>query len=149
MPGSYRRSVFLILALFIVVPLVEIYVIVQVGHAIGVFNTIGLLLLVSFIGAWLTKHEGFIVLQRLRAQLDAGRVPTAELIDGVLVLAAGVLMLTPGFVTDAFGLLVLFPPTRALLRALLRRRFDVQVLGPGGPGGSGRRGGPDDGVIDV
>ena len=130
---------FLILALFIVVPLVEIYVIIQVGHAIGVFNTIGLLLLVSFIGAWLTKHEGFIVLQRLRAQLDAGRVPTAELIDGVLVLAAGVLMLTPGFVTDALGLLVLFPPTRALLRALLRRRFNVQVLG--GPG-------PDDGIID-
>jgi UPF0716 protein FxsA len=132
--------VFLILALFIVVPLVEIYVIIQVGHAIGVFETIGLLLLVSFIGAWLTKHEGFIVLQRLRAQLDAGRAPTAELIDGVLVLAAGVLMLTPGFVTDAVGLLVLFPPTRALLRMYLRRRFNVQALG--GPG-------PDDGIIDV
>jgi UPF0716 protein FxsA len=138
--------VFLILALFIVVPMVEIYVIIQVGHAIGVLETIGLLLLVSFVGAWLTKHEGFIVLQRLRAQLEAGRAPTAELIDGVLVLAAGVLMLTPGFVTDAVGLLVLFPPTRALLRAYLRRRFDVQVFG--GPGGPGRRG-PDDGVIDV
>lgn len=137
---------FLILALFIVVPMVEIYVIVQVGHAIGVFDTIGLLLLVSFVGAWLTKHEGFIVLQRLRAQLDAGRAPTAELIDGVLVLGAGVLMLTPGFVTDAVGLLVLFPPTRALLRAYLRRRFDLQVFG--GPGGSGRPG-PDDGIIDV
>ena len=135
---------FLLLALFIVVPLVEIYVIVQVGHAIGVFNTLGLLLLVSFVGAWLTKHEGFIVLQRLRAQLDAGRAPTAELIDGVLVLAAGVLMLTPGFVTDAVGLLVLFPPTRALLRAVLRRRFDVQVFG-----GGGGRPGPDDGIIDV
>lgn len=139
---------FLILALFIVVPMVEIYVIVQVGHAIGVFETLGLLLLLSFVGAWLTKHEGFIVLQRLRAQLEAGRAPTAEIIDGVLVLAAGVLMLTPGFVTDAVGLLVLFPPTRALLRMYLRRRFDMQVFGGAGGAGPGPRG-PDDGIIDV
>ena len=138
----------LILALFIVVPMVEIYVIVQVGHAIGVFETLGLLLLVSFVGAWLTKHEGFIVLQRLRAQLEAGRTPTAELVDGVLVLAAGVLLLTPGFVTDAIGLLVLFPPTRALFRMYLRRRFDMQVFGGPGPRGPGPRG-PDDGIIDV
>jgi UPF0716 protein FxsA len=133
--------VFLILALFIVVPLVEIYVIVQVGHAIGVLDTLGLLILVSFVGAWLTRHEGFVVLRRLRAQLEAGRTPTAELIDGVLVLVAGVLMLVPGFVTDAIGLLVLFPPTRALLRAYLRRRFALQVFG-----GPDR---PDDGIIDV
>jgi len=133
--------VFLILALFIVVPLVEIYVIVQVGHAIGVLDTLGLLILVSFVGAWLTRHEGFVVLRRLRAQLEAGRTPTAELIDGVLVLVAGLLMLVPGFVTDGIGLLVLFPPTRALLRAYLRRRFAVQVFG--GPDG------PDNGIIDV
>jgi UPF0716 protein FxsA len=133
--------VLLILALFIVVPMVEIYVIVQVGHTIGVLDTFGLLIVVSFIGAWLTRHEGFVVLRRLRAQLDAGRTPTGELIDGVLVLTAGVLMLIPGFVTDAIGLLMLFPPTRAPLRAYLRRRFEVQVFG--GPDG------PSDGVIDV
>lgn len=130
-----------ILALFIIVPMIEIYTIIQVGHAIGALDTIALLVLVSIAGAWLTKHEGFAVLQRLRAQLEAGRTPTAELIDGVLVLCAGVLMMTPGFVTDAIGLLVLFPPTRAVLRLYLRRRFEVRVFGD--------RGGRDDGIIDV
>jgi UPF0716 protein FxsA len=130
--------VLVILALFILVPMVEIYVIIQVGHAIGALDTIALLVLVSLVGAWLTRHEGFVVLRRLRAQIDAGRAPTGELIDGALVLGAGVLMLTPGFVTDVVGLLVLFPPTRALLRRYLRRRFEVRTLG-----------GPDDGVVDV
>ena len=128
----------MILALFILVPMIEIYVIIQVGHAIGALDTIALLVLVSLVGAWLTRHEGFVVLRRLRAQIDAGRAPTGELIDGALVLGAGVLMLTPGFVTDVVGLLVLFPPTRALLRRYLRHRFEVRTLG-----------GPDDGVIDV
>jgi UPF0716 protein FxsA len=132
--------VLLLAALFIVVPMVEIYVILQVGHVIGTFDTLALLVLVSIAGAWLTKHEGFRVLERLRAQLEAGRVPAAELVDGVLVLGAGVLLLIPGFVTDAIGLVVLFPPTRVLLRRYLRHRFEIRVFG-------GR--GPDDGVIDV
>ncbi|MDQ1534095.1 MAG: protein FxsA [Actinomycetota bacterium] len=144
----------LFLALLIVVPMVEIYVIIQVGHAIGAVDTLGLLILLSVFGAWLTKHAGFVVLSRLRAQLDAGRTPTRELIDGVLVLAAGVLIVIPGFVTDAIGLLVLFPPTRAVLRAFLRRRFELRVLGrPGGPGRPGPQGpyrpGPGGDVIDI
>jgi UPF0716 protein FxsA len=131
------------LALIVVVVIVEIAVIVQVAHAIGALDTIALLILVSIVGAYLTKHEGFVVLRRLRAQVDAGRVPAAELVDGVLVLAAGVLLLVPGFVTAGIGLLVLFPPTRALFRAYLRRRFDVQVYrGRNGSDGGG-------GVIDV
>jgi UPF0716 protein FxsA len=136
-----------ILALIVVVIVVEIWVIIQVAHAIGALDTIALLILVSVVGAYLTKHEGFVVLRRLRAQLDAGRVPAAELVDGVLVLAAGVLLLVPGFVTAVVGLLLLFPPTRALFRAYLRRRFDVRVY-RGGPRGRGRDGG-DGGVIDV
>jgi UPF0716 protein FxsA len=134
----------LFLALLIVIPLVEIYTAIQVGHAIGALNTIGLLLLLSFVGAWLTKHEGFVVLSRLRRQVAAGQTPTNELIDGVLVLSAGVLMLTPGFVTDAFGLLLLFPPTRVPVRVYLRRRFALQAFdGPNDPRGRG------DGIIDV
>jgi UPF0716 protein FxsA len=144
--------VFALLALvFVVVPLVELYVIVQVGEAIGVWNTIGVLLLVSFVGAWLTKHEGFYVLQRVRERLARGEVPGNEMIDGLLILLGGLLLLLPGFVTDAAGLVLLFPPTRALARAYLRRRFSLQVTtvtryrrGPGG----GPGGGPDD-VIDV
>jgi UPF0716 protein FxsA len=139
----------LLLALFIVVPFVEISVIIMVANVIGGWNAIGLLLLVSLVGAWLTRHEGFFVVGRIRSQLDAGRLPTTELIDGGLVLTAGVLLLTPGFVTDAFGLFLLLPPTRALVRGVLKRRFAVRVamLVPGVPkraNGSG----PDD-VIDV
>jgi UPF0716 protein FxsA len=144
--------VLLFLALLIVVPMVEIYVIIQVGHAIGAVDTLGLLILLSVFGAWLTKYAGFVVLSRLRAQLDAGRTPTRELIDGVLVLAAGVLIVIPGFVTDAIGLLVLFPPTRAILRAYLRRRFELRVLGgPGRPGGPQGPYGPGPGgdIIDI
>src|SRR5262245_29214653 len=97
---------------FIVMPLIELYVIVQVGQAIGVWNTVGLIILIMLIGVWLTRHEGFYVLQRMRQQLDAGRVPTDELIDGTLILAGGLLLILPGFISDAFGLIVLFPPTR-------------------------------------
>lgn len=138
---------FLALA-FVVVPMVEIAVLVQVGDALGIWNTLGLLVLVSLVGAWLTRHEGFYVLGRIREQLAAGRIPGNELVDGGLVLAAGLLLLTPGFVTDAVGLLLLFPPTRAPVRGLVRRRLGLRVVyqqrgpGPGGPGG------PDD-VIDV
>jgi UPF0716 protein FxsA len=132
------------LALIVVVVVVEIWVIVQVAHAIGALSTIGLLILLSVGGAYLTKHEGFVVLRRLRAQLGAGRVPAAELVDGVLVLAAGVLLFIPGFVTGAIGLLVLFPPTRVLFRRFLWRRFDVRVYRSGrGPHDGGG------GVIDV
>jgi UPF0716 protein FxsA len=125
---------------FIVLPLAEIYVIVQVGHAIGVLNTIGVLFLLSIVGAWLTKHEGLFVITRIREQLDRGRMPTDELIDGALVLAGGLMLLTPGFITDAFGLLLLFPPTRLVGRSMLKRRFRVRTFGFRGP---------DDDVIDV
>jgi UPF0716 protein FxsA len=129
----------LLIALFILVPLLEITVIVEVAHAVGGWNTIGALLLISVVGAWLVRREGFAVLRSIGSRLDAGQLPGRELVDGVLVLAAGVLMLTPGFVTDLFGLLLLFPPTRAIARALLVRRFGLRV----------RRVIGGDGVIDV
>jgi UPF0716 protein FxsA len=138
--------------LFVVMPLLELYVIIQVGQSIGALNTIGLLVLVSLVGAWLARHEGVGVLQRIRQQLDAGRMPTDHLIDGALVLTGGLLLLLPGFISDAVGLLVLFPPTRALIRGALRRRFTiVTVRRYNGPFDDGRY---DDGpgdppVIDV
>ena len=102
---------------FIVIPLIELYVFVLVGQAIGFLNTIGLMILVSLCGAWLTRHEGIGVWQRIRQQLDAGEMPADDLIDGGLVLAAGILLLLPGFVSDAVGLIVLFPPTRVACSA--------------------------------
>ncbi len=138
----------LIAIAFIVLPLVEIYVIVQVGSAIGALNTIGLLLLVSIFGVWLAKHQGFWVLRRLRDQLDAGRMPTNELIDAGLVLVGAILLIFPGFVTDVFGLLLLLPPTRAVARTVVKRRFQLQVYGGPLMRPNDRRPPPDD-VIDV
>jgi UPF0716 protein FxsA len=143
----------LALAILVIVPIVEITVFVNVASAIGGWNALGLLIVVSIVGAWLVRHEGFVVLGRIRRQLDSGRVPGAELVDGLVLLVAGVLMLTPGFVTDAVGLVLVFPPTRILVRRGLLRRFRtrVEVFGFGPPpGGRARRrwDGPDD-VIDV
>ena len=133
---------------FIVIPLVEIYVAVQVAHVIGALDTIGLLLVLSIGGAWLTKYAGFGVISRIRQQLSAGRMPTNELIDGALVLAGGVLLVVPGFVTGALGLVLLFPPTRTLARGTLKRRFQGQVTYLGPNGHRHIDGGPDD-IIDV
>lgn len=126
----------LLIALFIVVPLAELYVLIQVGQAIGVLETIGLLILVSAVGAWLAKRAGFGVLRRIREQLDAGRVPAAEVIDGFLILLAAALMLAPGFLTDIVAIFLLIPPVRAGVRALLRRRFLGKITLIQGPGAS-------------
>ena len=134
--------------LFIVLPLVELYVAVQVAHVIGALNTVGLLLLLSLSGVWLTKVAGFGVLTRIRKQLQAGNMPTNELIDGALVAAGGVLLIIPGFVTAAVGLLLLFPPTRVVARATAKRRFQGRVRYIGGPPGGHHLEGPDD-VIDL
>jgi UPF0716 protein FxsA len=122
--------VLFLVALFIVVPLVEIAVIIQVGDWLGLVNTIGLLILVSVAGAWLVKRQGLGVLRRIGEQRQAGQVPAAAVFDGALILVAGALLLFPGFVTDVFGLLLLLPPVRAGVRAFLRRRYmrRVQVV---------------------
>ena len=117
----------LLVVLFIGVPFAEIYVLLQVGHAIGVLNTLGLLVLVSIVGAWLAKREGLGVLRRMQAALEAGRVPGKELVDGFLILLAAALMLTPGFLTDVAAILLLLPPVRALVRRELRRRFARRI----------------------
>lgn len=105
--------------LFLVMPLVELYVIVQVGEWLGVLPTLGLLLLASFLGAWLVKREGAKAWRAFRAATEAGRVPAKETADGALVILGGALLLTPGFVTDVFGLAFVAPPTRALVRRLV------------------------------
>lgn len=135
----------LIALAFVVVPLVELYVIVQVGQAIGVLNTLGLMLVVSVVGAWLARHEGLWVLTRIREQVEQGRVPARELVDGALVLAGGLLLLTPGFVSDGVGVLLIFPPTRAVARAFLARRLRVVTYRRSG-GPWDRPGGPDDAI---
>ncbi len=125
--------------LFVVVPIVEIYFIIQVTHVIGGWETLGLLIVESLLGAWLMKRQGIGVLNRIGQAIDQHRAPGKELIDGFLILLAGVLMLTPGFVTDVLGFLLLLPPTRAFVRRVLVARFKqgrygrmfTMVSGPG------------------
>jgi UPF0716 protein FxsA len=118
--------------LFLVVPFVELFVLLQVGQAVGVLDTVALLVVVSIVGAWLVKREGLGVLRRAQERVAAGAVPGRELVDGVLILFAGALLITPGFVTDVVGILLLLPPVRAALRGAtlrwLRRRASVSVV---------------------
>jgi UPF0716 protein FxsA len=117
--------------LFLVVPFAELYVLIRVGQWIGALPTIALLVLVSVLGAWLVKREGMGVLRRAQARVDAGQVPGRELVDGVLILFAGALLITPGFLSDVVGVLLLLPPVRAALRGrtlrMLQRRAGVRV----------------------
>ena len=109
--------------LFLAVPFVELFVIIQVGQAIGAGWTVGILVLVSVVGAWLVKREGLGVLGRARARMRAGEVPGSELTDGVFILFAGALLLTPGFLTDVVGILLLLPPVRTGLRRAATRAY--------------------------
>jgi UPF0716 protein FxsA len=108
--------------LFIAVPIVEIYVIIQVGQAIGALWTILLLVADSILGSMLMRAQGRAAWRRFNEAIAAGRVPAREVLDGVLVIFGGALLLTPGFVTDIFGLTFLLPPTRAVIRRMLVRR---------------------------
>lgn len=108
---------------FLVVPIVELYLFVQVSNAIGFGAALLWIVLVSVVGAWLVKREGLSALRRANAKAMAGEIPTDELITGMLILFGGALMLTPGFLTDALGLFLIFPPTRALVRSRVRHRF--------------------------
>jgi UPF0716 protein FxsA len=116
----------LLAVVFLVVP------IIQVGQAIGALETIALLIAVSVVGSWLVKREGGGVLRRISAAVNAGRVPGRELADGALIILAGALLITPGFLSDILGIALLLPPVRAavrpvLLGALARRAIGVRT----------------------
>lgn len=125
----------LLVLVFVVMPIVEIYVIIQVGQVIGALWTVLLLVADSVLGAWLIKREGARAWRGLSDELQAGRMPTRELADGGLILIGGSLMLAPGFVTDALGILLVLPVTRPVFRGLLAtwlgRRLVVSVQRPG------------------
>jgi UPF0716 protein FxsA len=144
--GSGRRRRFpgwLVVVAFVVVPILEIYVIIQVGQVIGAWWTIALLIADSIFGAWLIRHEGRRSWDALTTALGSGRMPARELADGGLILVGGTLMLTPGFVTDLLGILLILPVTRPLFRRMLTRTVSrrLPVVGPDvrrpGPGPQG------------
>ena len=121
-----------LLVLFVGVPIVEIWLILQVGHAIGGLNTVLLLIADSIIGSWLVRREGMKAWSRLREAINAGRMPTKELVDGALVVVGGALLITPGFLSDALGLLCVLPFTRPGVRSLLMRRAATRATRHGG-----------------
>jgi UPF0716 protein FxsA len=147
----------ILLLLFIVVPIAELAVIIQVGQEIGVWWTIAILVADSILGSLLMRSQGRIAWRRFNETAQAGRVPAREVLDGVLVIFGGAFLLTPGFITDIIGVVFLLPPTRALVRRFLVKRFAdrmivaAQTRATGWPPpGSGRRPGDVDGTaIDV
>jgi UPF0716 protein FxsA len=127
--------------LLVVAPLLELYGIIQVASVIGGLDALALLVLFTVVGVWLVRREGVTVVRRIQAALDQGRLPHKELIDGFLLLLAGVLMILPGFISDIVGLLLLIPPIRVgvrmlILRNMARRGWSVRVIG----GANGPRG---------
>lgn len=122
-----------LIALFIVVPLAELYVILKVGDAIGAVWTILLLAADSVLGSLLLRSQGRSVWRRFNSALTEGRVPHREVVDGVLVIFGGAFLITPGFITDIVGLTLLLPPTRAVARRVLLRRLARGAVRPAAP----------------
>ncbi len=127
-----------LLLLFTVVPLAELYLLIKVGSMIGGLHTILLVLGTGVLGAFLAKLEGLRTLGQIQRNLSQGIVPAEEMVDGVIILVAGLLLITPGILTDAFGFLMLIPNTRNAFKRWLRRRFDratatTRIYTPGGP----------------
>ena len=114
--------------LFIAVPIAELAVIIQVGQAIGIWWTIGVLIADSLLGAWLMRHQGRSAWRRFNEAVYGARVPTREVLDGALVIFGGALLLTPGFITDILGLILLVPPSRALVRGIVSRRIAHRMV---------------------
>lgn len=119
--------------MWVVVPLAEIYVLIQVGQVIGPWWTILLLVADSIIGGWLIKREGAKAWRALRSALESGRMPARELADGALIVFGGALMLSPGFVTDLLGILLILPLTRPIARGLLTTVLSRRLLAAGVP----------------
>jgi UPF0716 protein FxsA len=146
----------LLVLAFVVMPLVEIYVLIQVGQVIGVWWTILLLIADSILGGWLIRREGGRAWRALTAALSSGTMPAKELADGALILVGGTLMLSPGFVTDVLGILLIVPFTRPIARRLLTQVVSKRLVAgyadvrrgprPPGPGyrppGNSSGGGP-------
>jgi UPF0716 protein FxsA len=144
--------------LFLVTPAVELALLLKVGQLIGFWETVGIIVLTGVAGSYLAKREGVSAWQRLNKSLAQGGLPGTELLDGVIILVAGALLITPGVLTDVVGFMGLIPPSRALIRKLVMRRVKKKMEdgslnmqfgffggfpsgGPGGPGPGGP-GGP-------
>jgi len=115
------------LTAFIVMPLLELWLLVKLGGHYGVGPTLLLVVVTGIAGAWMARTQGVMILLSIQRELAEGRMPAPQMIDGVMILVAGVLLLTPGLITDAAGFLLLVPPVRALIRGWLRRKLERKL----------------------
>ena len=117
-----------LILIFIIVPLMEILLLIEIGSRIGTLNTIFIIILTGILGGSMMRHQGFTIIRNIQEDLSQGRMPTGELINGALVLVGGILLLTPGFFTDAVGFVLLIPATRGFIRKkiqlLIRRKIE-------------------------
>ena len=109
---------------FTLIPIIELYLLIEIGTIIGTLNTVILVIATGFAGAWLARMQGMQTMIRVRSSLQQGIMPTEELMDALLIFMAGIVLLTPGFITDAAGLLLLIPETRNHFKRFLRYKFD-------------------------
>jgi len=109
---------------FTLIPALEIYLLIEIGTFIGALNTVMLVIITGFAGAYLARLQGLQTMLRVRTSLQQGIMPTEDLIDALIIFAAGIVLLTPGFLTDLAGLLLLFPPTRAYFKRLMKLKFE-------------------------
>jgi UPF0716 protein FxsA len=114
--------------LFIIVPILELAILVQLGQSVGFWPTLALVLLTGFVGAALTRSAGMKLLTTIRSELSSGRMPSQSLMDGVAILAGGALLLTPGLITDLLAFSLLFTPTRRWIQARARKWLEQQVV---------------------
>lgn len=119
--------IFRLLALFVIVPLVDLAILVRLGQALGFWPTIGLVVATGTAGAFLARSQGLAVLRGIRTEMAVGQMPSSRLLDGAMVLVGGVLLLTPGLLTDLAGFILLLPPSRRRLKEILRRRVEKMV----------------------
>lgn len=120
------RTLPLLALLFFALPLIEIYLLIQVGQVIGALPTILLVIATSVLGAYLLKQQGLAALTRFQNNLRQGQLPADELKEGIFIVLGGILLMTPGFFTDFLGLFCLLPPSRKLLMKLFAKRFQAQ-----------------------
>ncbi len=116
-----------LLILFTIVPIIELYVLIEASHQIGIGATIAMIFLTGIAGAYLARTQGFNIINRIQSEMNRGRVPADELMDGAVILAGGLLLLTPGFCTDLTGFILLTPVTRQLIKSWLKRWLDVKI----------------------
>lgn len=116
-----------LLIIFIIVPIIELYVLIEAGRQIGLGATIAMILLTGIAGAYLARSQGFNIINRIQNELNKGTLPAEELFDGAMILAGGLLLLTPGFCTDLFGFCLLTPATRSIMKVWIKQWLDKKI----------------------